>query len=160
MSVAFTREDSAETASEIEFPERPISPHPNFVTPAGLALLKKGLAEATSAYALAQTIEDVNERRRASASSGRDLRYFAARVKNAQLKNEPATCDAVAFGHTVTFEREDGRKQSFRIVGEDEADPARGTISYVSPVAKALMGKSVGDSVSVNGKDIEIVEIS
>ena len=48
------------------------------------------------------------------------------------------------FGATVTIERDDGRRQTFRIVGEDEADPARGTLSHVSPLARALFGKAVG----------------
>jgi len=160
MSVAFTREESAETAAEIEFPERVISPHPNFVTANGLVLLKQALAEANAAYSEAQTIDDINERRRASAPAARDLRYFTARVQSAQVKDLPVNKDAVAFGHRVSFEREDGRKQVFRIVGEDEADPAKGTISYVSPVARAVLGKHVGDVAQVNGQDIEIVEIA
>jgi transcription elongation GreA/GreB family factor len=160
MSVAFTREDSAETAAEVELPDRPISPHPNLVTPNGLDLLKKALAAVSTAYAACQAIEDVNERRRASAPAARDLRYFAARIKSAQLRNTPEHNAAVAFGHKVSFERADGRRQTFRIVGEDEADPAAGTISYVSPVARALMGKSAGDAITVNAQDIEIVEIS
>ncbi len=160
MSVAFTREESAETAAEVELPERPVSPHPNLVTARGLERLKDALAAATAAYAAGQAIEDVNERRRASASAARDLRYFTARVGSAQLKGPPANSEMVAFGHQVTFERDDGRTQTFRIVGEDEADPAEGSISYVSPVARALIGKRVGDSVTVNGKEIEIVAIS
>ena len=64
------------------------------------------------------------------------------------------------FGSTVTIEREDGRRQTFRIVGEDEADPAKGTISYVSPLARALTGKSVGDIVHAGGSDAEIVKIA
>jgi len=160
MSVAFTREDSAETAAEVELPERIISPHPNFVTAQGLALLKQALADANAAYGAAQTIDDVNEKRRASAPAARDLRYFSARVQSAQVKEAPATKDAVAFGHRVTFEREDGRKQVFRIVGEDEADPAKGSISYVSPVARALLGKRIGDVAQVNHQDIEIIDIA
>jgi transcription elongation GreA/GreB family factor len=160
MSVAFTREESAETAAEVELPERPISPHPNFVTAAGLELLKQALAAANASYAACQTIEDINERRRAAAPAARDLRYFASRVASTQLRNPPLNAEKVAFGHQVTFEREDGRTQSFRIVGEDEADPANGSMSYVSPVARALIGKSVGDVVRVNDQDIEIVAIS
>jgi transcription elongation GreA/GreB family factor len=159
MSVAFTREESAETAAEVELPERPISPHPNLVTATGLELLKTAMAAANAAYLAHQTIEDVNERRRVSAPAARDLRYFTARLNSAQLKSPPGNTDAVCFGHQVTFERDDGRKQSYRIVGEDEADPANGSISYVSPVARALMGKSVGDVVAVNGQNIEIVAI-
>jgi len=66
----------------------------------------------------------------------------------------------VAFGSTVTFSRGDGRVQKYRIVGEDEADPKAGTISFVSPVARVLMGKAVGDLVDASGQTIEIIEIS
>jgi transcription elongation GreA/GreB family factor len=66
----------------------------------------------------------------------------------------------VHFGSTVTIEREDGRRQTFRIVGEDEADPAKGTISYVSPVARALTGKRVGDMVQAGASEAEIVAIA
>ena len=65
----------------------------------------------------------------------------------------------VAFGTTVTIERDDGRRQTWRIVGEDEADPAQGTLSYVSPVARALMGKRIGDVVRAGNSDAEIVAI-
>lgn len=56
--------------------------------------------------------------------------------------------------------RADGREQTYRIVGEDEADPVRGTISYVSPVARALLGKQVGEAVRVGISDIERVAIN
>jgi transcription elongation GreA/GreB family factor len=65
----------------------------------------------------------------------------------------------VAFGTTVTIARDDGRRQTWRIVGEDEADPTRGTLSYVSPVARALMGKRVGDTVRAGKSDAEIIAI-
>jgi hypothetical protein len=70
----------------------------------------------------------------------RDARYFAAIVRAAQVIADPASTDTVAFGSTVTFRRDDGRAQKYRIVGEDEADPKAGSISFVSPV----MGKAVG----------------
>lgn len=160
MSVAFTKEDSAETASETLLPDRPISPHPNLVTEAGLKVLELQLHEAREAYEAAQQIEDVNERRRQAATPLRDGRYFAARVRTAQLIAAPATTDAVAFGSTVTFRREDGRVQKYRIVGEDEADPKAGSISFVSPVARSLMGKAVGDVVGASGQELEIVAIA
>ena len=160
MSVAFTKEDSAETASETLLPDRPISPHPNLVTDAGLKALESQLREARDAYEAAQTIEDVNERRRQSAIPFRDTRYLAERVRTAQLVAKPASTDTVAFGSTVTFKRDDGRVQKYRIVGEDEADPKAGSISFVSPVARLLMGKTVGDEVDVSGHSLEIVAIS
>jgi transcription elongation GreA/GreB family factor len=71
----------------------------------------------------------------------------------------PEANDIVSFGSTVTFTREDGRVQSYRIVGEDEADPKTGSISYVSPVARALNGKAVGDIVTVGEQELEITAI-
>lgn len=159
MSVAFTKEDSAETASETLLPDRPISVHPNLVTEAGLKALQQQLQQAQAAYEAAQAIEDINERRRQSALPLRDGRYFAARLRTAQVMPDPTSAETVAFGSTVTFRRDDGRIQTYRIVGEDEADPKDGMISFVSPVARLLMGKAVGDAVSVSGQDIEIVAI-
>ena len=160
MSVAFTKEDSAETAAETVLPERPISPHPNWVTAAGLQALEAQLAEARAAVEAAQAIDDVNERRRQEAGPARDARYFAARLRSAQVIADPVSIDSVAFGSTVTFRRADGRVQTYRIVGEDEADPKAGTISFVSPVARLLMGKDVGDVVGAGNQELEIVAIA
>ncbi|NML76815.1 transcription elongation factor GreA [Rhizobium sp. S-51] len=159
MSVAFVKEESAEAASETLLPDRPISPHPNLVTETGLKALERQLAEAREAYEAATTIEDVNERRRQSAGPLRDLRYFSERLRTAQPMPAPSTTDTVAFGSTVTFSRDDGRVQTYRIVGEDEADPKAGSISYVSPVARLLSGKSVGDVVSMGDQELEITRI-
>ncbi|OJF97542.1 transcription elongation factor GreA [Pararhizobium antarcticum] len=159
MSVAFTKEESSETAAETMLPDRPVSPHPNLVTEAGLKALQQQLGEAKTLYDASSTIEDVNERRRQVAGPLRDVRYFAARVHTAQLMADPASTDIVAFGSTVTFSRDDGRVQTYRIVGEDEADPKAGSISHMSPVARALLGKTVGDEVETGGHDIEIVAI-
>jgi transcription elongation GreA/GreB family factor len=156
LSVAFTKEDSAETASD----DRPVSDHPNLVTEAGLKALEFQLHEAREAYETAQKIEDVNERRRKAATPLRDARYYAARVRTAQVITNPRSTDTVAFGSTVTFRRDDGRVQKYRIVGEDEADPKVGSISFVSPVARLLMGKAVGDEVGAPGQNLEIISIS
>jgi len=158
MSVAFTREEDYE-AQAADLPDRPISQHPNLVTPEGLAQLEEALAAARAAYALAQTEGGVSADRTAMARATRDLRYYGARRATAQLMENPAGFDKVAFGCTVSFEREDGRTQSFRIVGEDEADPAAGTVSYVSPLAQALLNKAVGDEANVAGQDVEITAI-
>jgi transcription elongation GreA/GreB family factor len=160
MSVAFTKEESFETASETLLPDRPISQHPNRVTQAGLEALEAQLQAARSAFEIANAIEDVNEKRRQTAAPLRDLRYLTARIRTAQVMPAPATFERVAFGSCVTFERDDGRVQSYRIVGEDEADPAAGSISFVSPVAMALLGKKVGDVAVVAGHDLEITAIA
>jgi transcription elongation GreA/GreB family factor len=160
LSVAFTKEESAETASETLLPDRPISPYPNLVTEAGLRALETQFQEARATHEAAQQIEDVNERRRQAAVPLRDIRYFGERLRTAQLVADPTSTDTVAFGSTVTFSRPDGRVQKYRIVGEDEADPKAGSISYVSPVAKSLLGKGVGDVVGSGSQELEIIAIS
>ena len=159
MSVAFVREESAEAAQEVTMPPRAISAHPNLVTQSGLRALERAFAESQQALKTAQAIEDVNERRRALELAARNVRYFAERLASAVLQPEPASSTAVAFGSRVTVLRNDGRRQTFRIVGEDEADPRAGSIAYVSPLAHRLIGKQIGESVEMDGHEIEIVAI-
>ncbi len=154
MSRAFTKERDEEFLDDL--PDRPISEHPNFVTPQGLALIEDEFARAHAEYGKAQLEND----RPGLARSGRDLRYWTARRSSAQVVTPPTNADDIHFGATVTLEREDGRKQTWRIVGEDEADPAKGTISHVSPLARALYGKHVGDVVQAGQSEAEIVAIS
>lgn len=159
MSVAFTRENDLE-ATAADLPDRPISLHPNLVTARGLAAIDAALAEARAAYGAAQTEGDVQADRTAMARATRDLRYYSARRATAQLVEPPEVPETVQFGVTVTLLREDDRRQTFRIVGEDEADPAQGSVSYVSPLAAALMGKGVGDVATVAGREVEIETIA
>ena len=160
MSVAFTKEDSAETASESVLPDRPIPPGLNLVTEAGLKALEAQVESARTAFEAAQAIEDINERRRQSAVPLRDFRYFSERLRTAQLVPAPSTSETVAFGSAVTFSRDDGRVQTYRIVGEDEADPKSGTISHASPIAQALLGKSVDDVATLGAQELEIIKIA
>lgn len=157
MSVAFTKESDSEAVAA-NLPDRPISPRRNLVTPEGLAAIDAALAEAQAAYAEAQAGEAITSDRTPMARATRDMRYWSARRANAELV-EPHTGDEVVFGATVTIEREDGGAQTWRIVGEDEADPAAGSISYVSPLAQALMGKRVGETAIVAGGEVELVAI-
>jgi transcription elongation GreA/GreB family factor len=150
MSRAFVKD-----AEEIEgLPDRPISV-PNDVTVEGLNRIEEALAGAEAAQAAAQSADD----RAALASARRDLRYWSARRATARVAPEPLDNSVVRFGHTVTIVREDDRRQTFRIVGEDEADPAGGMISHASPLARALFGKGVGDVAVIAGGEAEIVEI-
>ncbi len=158
MSVAFTKEEDSESAAA-DLPDRPISPHPNLVTAKGLAQLEDELAKARAAYSAAQASGDVNADRTAMARATRDLRYYGARRASAQLIEPDLSLDTVQFGRSVTFEREDGRRQTYAIVGEDEADPANGTVSYISPLAQALLGKACGDIAEINGAEVEVVSI-
>jgi transcription elongation GreA/GreB family factor len=159
MAVAFTREEDYE-AQAANLPDRPVSPHPNLVTASGLAQIDAELAAARSAYAAAQAEGGIAADRTAMARATRDLRYWQARRASAQLTEPAPEPGKAQFGRAVTIEREDGRRQSWRIVGEDEADPARGSVSYVSPLARALLGKAEGDVVVVAGGEVEIVEVA
>ena len=158
MSVAFRKEEDAE-AEAANLPDRPVSTHPNLVTPDGLAAIEAALAEAQGAYAAAQGAADISADRTAMARATRDLRYWSQRRATAQLIERTEDLSKAAFGHAVTIEREDGRTSTYRIVGEDEADPAKGSISYVSPMAQALLGKSVGDEAVVAGHEVEILAV-
>ena len=160
MSVAFTKEESSETAAETLLPDRPVSAHPNLVTLTGLKQLQAQLEEARAAYEAANSIEDVNERRRQQAGPLRDARYFAERVRTAELLPDPVSHEVIAFGSMVSYSRDDHPAQTYRIVGEDEADPKTGSISFASPVARALMGKAVGDVVEVNEQELDIISIA
>ncbi len=157
MSVAFTKEGDLE-ATAADLPDRPISPHPNLVTPEGLAQLDVELAAAREAYTAAREAGDVQSDRTAMARATRDLRYWSARRASAQLVETPAGT-TLMFGGRVTVERDDGEELTYRIVGEDEADPTAGSISYVSPLARALLGKGIGDTAALNRRDYEIVAI-
>ena len=158
MSVAFTREEDYE-AQAANLPDRPISPHPNLVTREGLQAIEDALTEARAAYTEAQTAGGVSADRTAMARATRDLRYWSARRASAQLTEPSPTPGQAQFGRTVHIEREDGRRQSFRIVGEDEADPAAGKISYVSPLAQSLLRREVGDVVKAAGSEVEILQV-
>jgi transcription elongation GreA/GreB family factor len=159
MSVAFVREESAEAAQEVTLPERRISTHPNLVTQSGFQALEQAVADSREALRAAQLMEDANERRRALELAARDARYFSERLASAVLRPEPTGVEVIAFCHRVTIIRDDDRRQTYRIVGEDEADPRVGTISYVSPLARRLIGKRVGDFIDMDGHEIQILAI-
>jgi transcription elongation GreA/GreB family factor len=152
MSRAFTREEDSENAIA-GIGERPVSPHRNLVTASGLAAIEAELTRLRGELAGAEAGSD----REKIASVSRDLRYWQARRESAELVVPEAGSAVARFGMTVELENEDGKAVSWTIVGEDEADPSKGTISHVSPMAKALFGKAVGDVVTVNGKEWEIV---
>ncbi|TGV10681.1 transcription elongation factor GreA [Mesorhizobium sp. M8A.F.Ca.ET.173.01.1.1] len=155
MSRAFTREEDSENAIA-GVGERPISTHRNLVTERGLEQIEDHLADLRDVLAKAERKAD----RERIAVVSRDLRYWTARRENAELSVPEPGSDVVRFGMGVTLESDDGKKVHWKIVGEDEADPAKGSISHVSPMAVALFGKKVGDVASVNGKEWEIVKLS
>jgi transcription elongation GreA/GreB family factor len=154
MSRAFTREDDNENAIA-DIGERPVSPHRNLVTEKGLALIEGEIATLRKDLAKAEAASD----RQRIATVSRDLRYWSARRENAELSVPDVDSGVVRFGMSVTIEDEDGKKKSWKIVGEDEADAAKGSVSHVSPMAQALFGKTVGDIAVVNGKEWQIVGV-
>jgi transcription elongation GreA/GreB family factor len=154
MSRAFVKESDQEEGGAL--PERPVSTHPNFVTPAGLHQIEAQVRALEAEREVARAADD----KPTLARVARDLRYWTSRRASARLI-EPGTTapQAVRFGTRVTLEGEDGGTRTFRLVGEDEADPAQGLLSYVSPVATVLMGKAEGDIVSLPGHKAEIIKI-
>lgn len=150
MSVAFRR-DSDEEHLEPRF-ELPIPPGPNLVTARGLALIQTKVVEQE---ALLPTLSD----EAAINAARRELRYWRARQATAQLAPAPDG-KAVAFGCTVTF-RLNGKERSIAIVGDDEADPTAGLLSFSAPLSRAMMTAEPGDLVDFAGKPdaIEILAI-
>jgi transcription elongation GreA/GreB family factor len=152
VSRAFVKE--AEDKVE-EFPDRAISRHRNFVTPKGFAAIEEALARFEAANREAALRKDAD----AAAAAMREIRYWRARRATAEVIRPPAEIGRASFGTTVTLRRDDGRQQTFRIVGEDEADPANGTVSYVSPLARAVMTCGPGDTAEIAGGKVEILNV-
>ncbi len=155
MSRAFVKDDDGGMSNE-DLPDRLISGHANLVTIEGLQHIEAEVDRLSADYASAQAAAD----RIALQRVARDLRYWTARRATAEVQTLPGADGAVHFGSTVAIEREDGRRQTFRIVGEDEANPAKGTLSYVSPLAQALLGKREGDDVRAGAGRAVIVSVA
>ncbi|MBL8583068.1 MAG: GreA/GreB family elongation factor [Rhizobiaceae bacterium] len=154
MSRAFTREEDNEAIADIG--ERPVSTHRNLVTEHGLRQIERNLADLREELGHA---ERKGERERIAQIS-RDLRYWTARRENAELTVPEPDTDVVRFGMRVHLEADDGTKKTWTIVGEDEADAGKGTISHVSPLAQALFGKAAGEMATAGGKQWEITGIT
>lgn len=154
MSRAFVREnDGAEVPQDL--PERPVSSHPNFVTARGLQQIEARIRELEAAREEPKRSEDKD----ALARIDRELRYWQQRKSSAKLVEPEATPAKVRFGVRVTVQYEDGADRSYTLVGEDEADPAQGRISWISPIAQALLGRELGDEVNLQGQRAEITAL-
>ncbi len=150
MSVAFRRE-SDEEHKEPRF-ELPIPVGPNLVTANGLAQAQAQVAGLEARVAAERDEGRLEEAKRA-------LRYWRTRLATAQLAPPPPE-DEVGFGSRVSF-RHNGAMRSIDIVGDDEADPPSGRISFSAPLARALIGAGVGDRVDFAGRAeaLEVVEV-
>ena len=148
MSKAFT----SETAPTAAPPERMVEEGPNPVTPEGLRQIDNHIARIEASM---QNESSVLLRE----TLARDLRYWTIRKSTAEIV-QPVTDGTVAFGSTVTIERK-GRKQTFRIVGVDEADASKGLISFRAPLAKAVLGAKTGDIIEADAPlgEMEVVDI-
>lgn len=154
MSRAFVKEpDGAEGG---ELPELRVSPHRNLVTPAGLRQIEAQVARLQAALSEARAAAD----RAAVARIQRDLRYWSERLRTAEVVAAAAASGTARFGATVALAKQDGARVQYQIVGEDEADPVAGRISYVSPIARLLIGARSGDVVALPDGSAEILEIS
>jgi transcription elongation GreA/GreB family factor len=154
MSRAFTKDSDGADAPE-ELPDLPISSERNLVTASGLAQIEAEIEKHQAAYSEAHAKEDKTGLARAI----RDLRYWTARRASAETVPQAPDTDEMRFGLAATLEDESGAVKTYRIVGQDEADPGRGLLSYTSPLARALIGKAVGDTVEIGQNEAEITAI-
>ena len=152
MSRAFVRETDSDTSG---LPDRPLSPHRNLVTEAGLADIEAVLDRFEAAHRAAADQGD----REAAAMALREVRYWRARRASAEVVKPSEDKSKASFGLTVTVRRDDGREQSFKIVGEDEADPSRGTVSYVSPLARAVRAHGPGETIMIANSEAVILDV-
>jgi len=146
MSRAFVKEGSGELDP---LPDLPISPHPNYVTPRGLAALRERLAATQADLARLRARPDRLDKL-PEAAAERDIRYLEARLRSA-IPIDPASqpLTSVAFGLRVTVADDQGHETTYEITGEDEADASLGRIAPHSPLARALLGAEPGDTVTV-----------
>lgn len=160
MSRAFVKEGDGALDP---LPDLPVSPHPNWVTPRGLGALRARLLQTQTRLAELRARPDRMDKL-PEAAAERDIRYLEARLRSA-IPVDPAQTptDRVGFGHRVTLGTAGGQRRVLDIVGEDEADPAQGRISLYAPLARALLGAEVGDSVDFplpGGADWVVLAIS
>ena len=164
MSRAFVKESDDDLAAG-ELPERPVPVHANYVTPRGLELLQARLRELADHHEqLKREQGDESQAKQKLREIERDLRYFRAQIERAtvvDLSHQPR--DEVHFGAAVKIEDENGALQTFTLVGDDEADVAQRRISWASPLARAMIGAKVGDTVvwrrPAGEAEVTIVEI-
>jgi transcription elongation GreA/GreB family factor len=153
VSRAFVKESEGQELDDL--PERVVSPHRNFVTPEGLAQIEAHLARLDAEATEARASGD----RSSLARVERDRRYWFQRRATAEVVAVTGGSDVVRFGSRVMLGTDEGTQFEFRIVGEDESDPGRGLISYVSPLAAQLLGCRVGERVSFRNGEAELVAV-
>jgi transcription elongation factor GreB len=149
VSRAFIKEDQMETGSVEPVAERLPSGRTNYATPSGLAALARAVEVLEQRRREAEAIPDEEERTAELAHIDRELRYAQAR-RDSAVAVDPShlPADRVHFGSKVTVADAEGHQSTYVIVGEDEADPHQGWISWASPLAQALINGEVGETVT------------
>jgi transcription elongation GreA/GreB family factor len=163
MNKAFTKEEDGSSPQRL--PDLPISSHPNHVTPRGLRLLQARKAGLEGEVTRLRENRDYLPDPYPLSVAERDLRYVEARLASAILVEPPQTPpEHISFGATVLVENEEGRQNRYTIVGEDEAEPEKGLITHISPLARALLEAKRGDIVEwpkpTGIVELEVLEIS
>jgi transcription elongation factor GreB len=161
VSKAFTKDDADDTPLLI--PRRAPLPDgvPNYVTESGLAALRAEMIELTQARA---SLVTAPERLREAQILAARIGELETRIATAELVPPAAQPrDEVRFGASVSVLSPNGAERHYRIVGVDEANAAEGRVAFTAPIARALLGKSVGEEARVrtpHGEDsLEIVSI-
>jgi transcription elongation factor GreA len=125
--------------------------------------ITKAIAEARAHGDLSENAEYHAAREKQSFTEGR-INELDAKVGAAEVIDAPTGGDRVTFASTVRLEDESGKEVRYWIVGSDEAEPARGKISILAPLARTLIGKRVGDTVTAQlpggTKTFEILEVN
>jgi transcription elongation factor GreA len=123
----------------------------------------KAIAEARAHGDLSENAEYHAAREKQSFTEGR-IAELEAKIGNAEVINPPTSGDRITFGSSVLLEEDGGKQVRYQIVGSDEAEPARGRISVMSPLARTLIGKHVGDSVTAQlpggAKTFEVLQVN
>lgn len=143
MSRAFVKERDGDSGDD-DLPESPVT-GPNFVTPKGLADLQARLTAAHTQLDALRAGDGKTVAKSALSRARADVRRLQRRI-DAAVVVQPAAISTgeIALGARVTIEYADGKRQAFTIVGEDEADPLNGLVSWKSPLGEALLGKRDG----------------
>ncbi|MDE2490685.1 MAG: GreA/GreB family elongation factor [Elusimicrobia bacterium] len=152
MSRAFVKEDAG--GPDEDPPERPVSPHPNYVTPRGARLLQQAEERLVAELQDLSGAQADPARRKKKRELERDLRYVRARLETA-IPADPAAApkDEVRFGARVRLRREGGGERTIRIVGEDEAEEGGEFVPWTGPFMQALLGLKAGQVLEWEGPE-------
>lgn len=163
MSRAFVKEPDGDQADS-DLPERPQSDHPNYITQTGLEKMQSTVIALRQEHSLLKKEDDLSAKNRIKPIEA-ELRYLEKRIQCAiPVDISKQKSQEIRFGATVKLIDENDQEYIFTIVGEDEADPEEGFVSWVSPLARELLGKKADDTVlwerPAGDLELEILDFS